>query len=89
MRKRNREMLVTALMMIDDGLDKFVSTSEAASLSDDDAKRIIRWAGVMMFEASDNDCRARCAPKCLRQLLPADHYLQTWRLPKRAKIQPT
>lgn len=45
--------------------------------------KVGRWATVMMYEASDNDCRARYAPRELRELLPKDHYLQKWRMPKR------
>ena len=48
-------------------------------------KQVARWCATSMFEASDNPVRARCAPKCLRRLLPADHYLQRWRVPKRRR----
>ncbi len=44
--------------------------------------KIGKWAATMMFEASDNPCRARYAPRELREILPDDHYLQTWRMPK-------
>lgn len=44
--------------------------------------QICEWASVMTFEASDNPCRARHAPRCLRDLIPEGHYLQKWRMPK-------
>jgi hypothetical protein len=52
-------------------------------LTSADLDKIGRWATVMIYEASDNDCRARHAPRELRELLPKDHYLQTWRMPKK------
>ena len=55
------------------------------SLTMPELRRIWDWAQVMVYEASDNPCRARAAPKALRNLLPAGHYLQTWRMPKRAR----
>ena len=47
--------------------------------------QIGKWCAKMHYEASDNPVRARAAPKCLRLLLPKDHYLQTWRRRKHAR----
>lgn len=52
-------------------------------LTKDELIKICKWTKIVMYEASDNPCRARYAPKCLRQLLPKDHYLQQWRMPKK------
>lgn len=54
-------------------------TVDIGSLAIAELSRVWRWAATMVYEASDNPCRARSAPKCLRDLLPKDHYLQTWR----------
>jgi hypothetical protein len=72
------------LLVVEDHQDIIVSESLDA-LTKDEMVRIIKWATVVHYEASDNPCRARCAPKCLRKLLPKDHYLQTWRMPKRQR----
>lgn len=53
------------------------------SLTVPELLRIWEWAQTMHYEASDNPCRARAAPKSLRNLLPGGHYLQTWRMPKK------
>lgn len=74
------EAAKTALLLV---LDDDVNSLELSSLSDEELQRIVRWAHVMHLEASDNPCRARAAPKCLRKLLPPSHYLQKWRMPKR------
>jgi hypothetical protein len=54
-----------------------------AGLTKAELLKIWDWAQVLAYEASDNPCRARHAPKALRERLPADHYLQRWRMPKR------
>jgi len=46
-------------------------------------EKIIYWCAMLHFEASDNPCRARHAPKSLRELMPKDHWIRRWRMPKR------
>lgn len=76
------EAVENVLLMVLDEADK-VADLDLDSLTKAELDRIGKWAATMMFEASDNPCRARQAPACLRAMLPKEHYLQTWRKPKR------
>jgi hypothetical protein len=49
-------------------------------LSIAEREQVIRWAGNMHFEGSDNDVKTGPAPDCLRRILAPDHYLHRWRL---------
>lgn len=62
--------------------DVELSADAVDTLTKQEMIRVIDWCAAMHYEASDNPIRARCAPKCLRRLLPSDHYLQTWRVPQ-------
>lgn len=76
-----RERVANALLMV-------LEERDSVSLDGVTRANLIKigvWAQTMMYEASDNPVRARHAPKVLRERLPADHYLQRWRMPKRRK----
>ena len=86
MRPKTRDRLENALLMVLDNHQEIIPSEAIDAFSEEEAQAVILWAGVMMFEASDNPVRARHAPKCLRRVLPADHYLQAWRMPKRKAV---
>jgi hypothetical protein len=63
------------------GPEEFVPTGTSLwALTPEERLEIERWAVACHAEASDNDVEAGPCPKALRDLLPEDHYLHTWRV---------
>jgi hypothetical protein len=83
--KEMRADLENVLLLVLENHQDYLASEALDALTKPEMIQIFRWASAMSHEASDNPCRARCAPKCLRRLLPVDHYLQTWRVPKRRR----
>lgn len=54
---------------------------DVSGLTAEQLTKVYDWAVDLSLEASDNDVTVGPAPECLRMLLPADHYFQTWRVP--------
>ncbi len=86
LRDRVLNILLCVLDPAANGDDYPFASEDFDKLSVAALNKIGKWATVMMYEASDNPCRARHAPKELRDILPNDHYLQKWRMPKRGEV---
>lgn len=80
-----RELTCNRLLLV---IEEPTPIPSLDDLTKADLEKIAKWAITCHYEASDNPCRARAAPKALRRLLPANHYLQRWRMPKRKARNP-